>query len=91
MLVMANRSALSTMCSIIVLVVYFGAMAASRLGWLPDTLPLWLRMPIDNSYTGVVGNLAMFVVGFGLSSLLPKRPRDLRNLSIRTQDATPLD
>jgi SSS family solute:Na+ symporter len=66
-------------------------MAAGKLGWLPEWLPQGLRLPIDNYYTGVVGNIGMFVVGFVLSSLLPKRPRDLTNLTVYTQDATPLE
>lgn len=66
-------------------------MAASKLGWLPDTIPAALRLPIDNYYTGLVGNFAMFALGFLLSSFLPKRARDLTNLTVWTQDDTPLD
>jgi len=66
-------------------------MAVSKLGWLPEAIPAAIRLPIDNYYTGITGNFLMFTVGYLLSSVLSKRQRDLRNLTIWTQDRTPLD
>ena len=66
-------------------------MAASKLGWIPESLPASVRTPIDNYYTGIVANFIMFAVGYMLSSLLPRRERDLRNLTVWRQDHTPLD
>jgi hypothetical protein len=33
----------------------------------------------------------MFVFGFGLGLVLPRRPRDLHNLTVWTQDDTPVE
>ncbi len=55
--------------------------------WLPQAL----RFPFDLYYTGLVGNLMMFVVGYLAGSLLPRRPRNLTNLTIWQQDKTPID
>ncbi len=66
-------------------------MAASKLGWLPESLPAGVRAPIDNYYTGIVANSIMFALGYFLSSVFPKHEKDLRNLTVFTQDRTPLD
>ncbi len=56
-----------------------------------ELVPAWLRVPFDLYYTGLIGNVVMFAVGFFLGTLLPKRKRDLRNLTVWQQDGTPLD
>ncbi len=56
-------------------------------GMLPD----YLTVPFDLYYTGIIGNVVMFVVGFLVASLLPRRERSLHNLTVWTQDNTPLD
>lgn len=56
------------------------------LGWLPPGLTQALESRFDSYYTGLAGNLVMFVVGFALAALLPARPRDLRNLTFWTLD-----
>jgi hypothetical protein len=61
------------------------------LGWLPDSFTRALESRFDSYYTGLTGNLVMFVVGFTLAALLPARPRDLRNLTLWTQDKQPFD
>lgn len=61
------------------------------LGWLPDGLTKAVERNFDTYYTGVVGNVVMFVLGFLMACILPERPRDLTNLTVWTQDATPLD
>jgi SSS family solute:Na+ symporter len=72
-------------------VVFSAFMSLAGLGWLPDGITTAIEARFDSYYTGVVGNVGMFAVGFVLSLLLPKRPRDLRNLTVWTQDGTPLD
>ena len=47
------------------------------MGLFPDA---W-TVPFDTYYTAAIGNLVMFVVGFGLAALLPRRPRDLTGLT----------
>ena len=49
-----------------------------------DRVPAWLRLPVDVYYAGIFGNILMFAVGFLIASLLPKRKRDLTNLTIWT-------
>jgi len=56
------------------------------LGWLPEGFTRSLVRHFDSYYTGLAGNLVMFVVGFTLATLLPARPRDLRNLTLWTQE-----
>jgi SSS family solute:Na+ symporter len=62
-----------------------------NLGWLPENLARAVERHFDTYYTGVLGNVVMFIVGFLLAAVLPHRPRDLTNLTVWTQDATPLD
>jgi len=61
------------------------------LGWLPAPLTEAVTRRFDTYYTGLVGNIGMFLIGFVLARLLPQRPRDLTNLTVWTQDAAPLD
>jgi SSS family solute:Na+ symporter len=61
------------------------------LGWLPANLTQLLERHFDTYYTGIVGNLLTFSAGYILGALLPPRPRDLTNLTVWTQEATPLD
>ncbi|MBI3849568.1 MAG: sodium/solute symporter [Verrucomicrobia bacterium] len=61
------------------------------LGWLPASFSRVLESRFDSYYTGLVSNLLMFVVGFALAGVLSRRPRDLTNLTIWTQDRAPLD
>ena len=57
------------------------------LGLSDDSFPA-----IDQYYTGIVGNVIMFLVGFFLGGLFPrKKGRDLTNLTVWTQDKIPLD
>jgi len=56
-----------------------------------ELLPGARRPSIDSYYTGIIGHLVMFFVGYGLALLLPTKPRDLTNLTIWTQESTPLD
>ncbi|MBX7259255.1 MAG: sodium/solute symporter [Candidatus Hydrogenedentes bacterium] len=65
--------------------------SASGLGWLPASWTQTLNAHFDSYYTGLAGNVIMFVVGYTLTLLLPSRHRDLTNLTVWTQDNTPLD
>ncbi|MBI4558902.1 MAG: sodium/solute symporter [Candidatus Hydrogenedentes bacterium] len=51
----------------------------------------WLGHPMDTYYAGLIGNIFMFLIAYGLSSLWLRRPKDLTNLTVWTQDATPLE
>lgn len=76
---------------IVFAVVFSGLMSLAALGWLPGGFGEYLESHIDGYYTGVIGNLVMFVVGFGLSLVIKTPARDLTNLTVWTQDNTPLD
>jgi len=54
-------------------------------------LPKALEVPFDLYYTIIIGNFVMFIVGFIAGTLLPKKKRDLTNLTVWTQDGTPLE
>jgi len=56
-------------------------------GLLPD----FLSVKFDLYYTGLIGNILMFAIGFLAGTLLPERKRDLTNLTVWHQDGTPLD
>ncbi|GMW02080.1 MAG: sodium:solute symporter [Candidatus Hydrogenedentota bacterium] len=66
-------------------------MSLDGLGWLPEGMSSAMHPYFDGYYTGIVGNVVMFAVGFGAASILPQRPRDLTNLTVWTQDNRPLD
>lgn len=55
-----------------------------------DLVPQAWKLNVDNYYTGIIGNVIMFGLGLLFGSLLPRKPRDLANLSIWTQDDAPL-
>lgn len=61
--------------------------ALTGIGVLPDSL----QSPIHNYYVGLLGHVLLFVLAYIMASLLPSRKRDLRNLTVYTQDKTPLD
>ena len=59
----------------------------SNKGILPD----WMSAPFELYYTSIIGNLIMFIVGFAIGTLLPKKERDLTNLTVWDQDSTPVE
>ena len=61
--------------------------ALSKLGWIPQGL----NSPFDTYYAGLIGHGIMFTLGFGLGKLLPKRERDLHNLTVYDQDDVPIE
>lgn len=46
----------------------------------------WLAKPIDTYYAGIFGNILMFVVAYAVSTLFFKRTRELKDLTLWTQD-----
>ena len=62
-------------------------MTLTSLGWLPEAA----RAPIDNYYAGILGNVIMFFVSYACALVFSKRDRDLTNLTVWTQDGSPLD
>lgn len=51
-----------------------------------DILPGWLSLPFDLYYTGFIGNIIMFATIFMIASLMSKGKRDLKNLTVWTQE-----
>lgn len=81
----------SVLVGILAAVGFSAFISCAGLGWLPTRLNEWVNEHFETYYTGVVGNILMFLLGFLLTYLLPERPRDLTNLTVWTQDGTPLD
>lgn len=65
---------------------FSGLQESGKINWIPEVLV----SPIHGYYAGIIGHTLMFIVGFVVGGLLPKRQRDLTNLTVYTQDSTPL-
>ena len=50
--------------------------------WTLGVFPTRLSLPFDSYYTAAIGNLVMFGVGVGVAALLPRRERDLTDLTV---------
>ncbi|NIA13768.1 MAG: sodium/solute symporter [Nitrospiraceae bacterium] len=61
--------------------------ALTSMKWLPEGL--WC--PLESYYAGMVGHAICFGVGFVLGKIVFRNDRDLKNLSVWTQDGLPLD
>ena len=72
-------------------VLFSAVMSASGLGWLPGGLSETVSGSFEGYYTGIIGNFVMFTLGYFMARLLPRRDQDLTNLTVWTQDNTPLD
>jgi solute:Na+ symporter, SSS family len=59
----------------------------SSRGVLPD----WLSVPFDLYYTGLIGNMVMFVTIFVAAILISGKKRKLTNLTVWTQDGKVID
>jgi SSS family solute:Na+ symporter len=57
--------------------------------WTLGAFPERFSLPFDRYYTALIGNLLMFVVGYGLGMLLPQRPRDLSRLTVWNRNGAP--
>jgi solute:Na+ symporter, SSS family len=51
-----------------------------------ELLPPALCAPFDLYYTAIIGNLLMFIVGFGVSLIVKRGTRSLRNLTVWQTD-----
>lgn len=47
-------------------------------GWLPERL----SVPFDLYYTGIIGNLLMFVIGYVVACFLPRKNQQLKQLTV---------
>jgi solute:Na+ symporter, SSS family len=72
-------------------VLFSATISAAGLGWLPSGLSALVRENFEGYYTGIIGNLGMFTLGLCLATLFPRRQDNLVNLTVWTQDKTPLD
>lgn len=72
-------------------VVFSAFISCANLEWLPAGWNAAINQHFDTYYTGLIGNLLTFVLGFLVSSVFAGPRRDLTNLTVWTQDATPLD
>ena len=72
-------------------VAFSAVISLAGLHWLPDGLTTFIETHFDTYYTGVVGNIAMFLLGFTLSAMRPARARNLANLTVWTQDGAPIE
>lgn len=72
-------------------VIFSAYVSLAGLGWLPAGMIETLNAHFDSYYTGIVGNIVMFITGYGLGRVLPRREHDLRNRTVWTQDNAPID
>ncbi len=72
-------------------VVFSLVISLAQFGWMPKAWGSAVNNAFDTYYTGVVGNVATFLAGYALGGLLAPKGKDLKNLTIWTQDGTPLD
>ncbi len=66
---------------------FSGLQQSGKVDWFPE----YMLAPIHGYYAGIIGHAIMFLVGFLVGSLFPKGRRDLHNMTVYTQDSTPLD
>jgi len=45
-------------------------------------VPESLRAPFDLYYTGFIGNLVMFIIGYAVATFLPRKDKDLKQLTV---------
>ncbi len=72
-------------------VAFSAVISLATMDLLPGNLSEMILRHFDAYYTGVVGNIVMFLTGYLFASLLPHHPRDLTNLTVYTQEAAPLE
>ena len=66
-------------------------MSLVALGFLPAAWIKAIESRFDSYYTGIVGNLLTFAVGYTFARLFVSKPPDLSNLTLWTRNATPLE
>jgi len=85
-----NRGDARAVWTGVVFTMVFTAWTVVAKHW-PDALPSRLRVPFDLYYAGFIGNVLMFLVGFGASFLFGPISRSLRNLTVWQSDSTPVE
>ncbi len=56
---------------------------------LPESVAKIMANPFHTYYTGLVGNIVMFIAAYLVASLFQKQKRDLTNLTVWTSDGKP--
>ncbi|HNT87796.1 MAG TPA: hypothetical protein PKL84_08005, partial [Candidatus Hydrogenedentes bacterium] len=61
--------------------------AEGLMNWfgLPESIAGWLARPIHTYYTGIFGNIIMFVAGYAVACLFQRQRRDLTNMTVWTR------
>lgn len=70
-------------CALVANLVVVGYIMLGNWNFLPEGM----RLPIYSYYAGAIGNVVTFVVGWLASRFFAPAPKELRNLTIWTQDA----
>lgn len=78
----------AVMAGIVLTLVFSLYRGFSGFEWFPETIRWPYLDRVDSYYTGILGHLLMFFVGYVLALVIPSRDRDLTNLSVWTQDGT---
>ncbi len=74
--------------AIVVTLLYTLWMALTKLNWIPEAV----HAPFDVYYAGLIGHVLLFVVAYVLGIFIfPRREPVPTNMSLWTQDGTPLD
>lgn len=81
----------SVFAGIVFAVIFSSLISCAELGWLPHTVTGWIQAHFDSYYTGIAGNVVMFATGYCIARLIPSPARELTNLTIWTQDGSPLN
>lgn len=70
---------------------FSAVISAAGMNWLPPGPAGYITGHFEGYYTGLVGNVVMFALGYVLARVFPRRDENLRNLTVWTSDKTPLD
>lgn len=69
-------------------VLFSAFVSLSRLGWTPSSVSDFMQAHFEAYYTGLVGNIIMFLTGYGLARILSKRTAGLEDLTVWTMDTS---
>jgi SSS family solute:Na+ symporter len=73
-------------CALVADFLVVGYIMAGNWGLVPEHL----RLPIHSYYAGTIGNITTVVVGVVASWCFSTTPKELRNLTVWTQDSQPV-
>lgn len=88
----------SVFTGVVCTLIFTGYIAAIELKWvtkaklidwfgMSDSWAAYFARPIDTYYTGIFGNLILFLVAYFVATLFQQKTRDLTNLTIWTRKA----